>query len=121
MLEKTYIRSFKSEEEGDRIIGQIEAQLRLGIHPPDIKGDAEKYTLIKDVIRGYLRGQPLVSDQDKRLLGVLMNRIGHTRVTAIDYQWVERWISGMKTTMNLKPGTIRHHVGALRTLLQLGE
>ena len=96
VLDKIYTRSFKTEEEGDRVIAQIEAQLSLGILPPDLQEGSKKYLILTDVIKGYLLEQPLVSDQDKRLLGVIRERVGYTQLSAINYEWVERWISGMK-------------------------
>ena len=113
ILGKPYTRTFESEEEGDRVMAHIEAQLDAGVVPIELQETGKKYRLLVEVIRDYLLRSP-VADNDKPLLSVIIDRIGTTPLSKISYEWVEGWIEGMKTTLNLKPGTIRHHVGALR-------
>ena len=101
------------EEEGDREIARIEAQLDLGIIPPEIlckKGP--KLTTAADLIRLYLT-KVVMSESDKSLLKTLSERVAQVKLEVINYRWLEQWVLDMKVIFNLKPGTIRHYVGAL--------
>jgi integrase len=104
--------SFTSESEGDQYVARLEALLDKGIVPDEFKTRRDAPVNIADLIRVYLTAQA-VPASDRAWLGVLFERIGATRLTAVDYAWAESWIARMKREQHLAPTTIRHHVGAL--------
>lgn len=114
LLEKPLYLTFDTEEEGDAYVARLEAMLDRGIVPPDVQERSAKkgYVLLGEIIKDYLI-HVSVPHSDKGLLDVIYAREGTTPIAAITYQWIESWISKMKTERNLKPTTIRHHVGAL--------
>lgn len=112
LLDKPISQTFADEAEGDAWAAKIEAMLDRGIVPHELTEKGAQYSLLGEVIADYLQTRE-VSQSDKGLLNVIYGRIGTTRVLTINYKWVESWISNMKVELNLKPGTIRHHVGAL--------
>ncbi|MDY7537519.1 site-specific integrase [Undibacterium sp. RTI2.2] len=112
LLPKPWSRTFQDEVEGDEFVAKLEALLDAGIVPKEMLDDEKSYKLVGDVIRDYLIASS-VNDSDKKLLNVVYARIGAYRLSEVNYTWVETWIYTMKTQLNLKPGTIRHHVGAL--------
>src|SRR3569833_3334047 len=112
ILIKPIYLTFDDEAEGDAHVAKLEKLLAMGVVPHELMERSASYTLLAELIRDYLIKVD-VPDSDKALLNVLYGRIGTTRLTSISYAWVESWIVDMKTQLNLKPGTIRHHVGAL--------
>lgn len=112
LLPKPLYLTFDDEAQGDAYVAKLEAILDTGVVPHEFQEKAQTYTLLGELIQDYLI-KVVVSASDKDILNVLYGRIGKTTMLAISYTWVESWISGMKTQLNLKPGTIRHHVGAL--------
>jgi len=101
-----------NEEEGDAYIAKIEALLDNGIVPPELDTRTAVYTILAEVIRGYL-AHNTIPQSDVNLLNVAYARIGATPIKLINYVWVEKWIRSMKIELNIAPSTIRHHVGAL--------
>ncbi|MEJ7805267.1 MAG: site-specific integrase [Telluria sp.] len=112
VLPKPFSIVFADEAEGDAYIKKLEAMLDSGIVPPELLAKETGYVLLGELITDYLTSHS-VADSDVQLMQVLYARIGATRVTAMDFAWVEKWILSMKTELNVKPGTIRHYVGAL--------
>lgn len=112
LLDRPISQTFDNEAEGDAWAAKIEAMLDKGIVPHELTAKGAQYSLLGEVISDYLQTRE-VSASDKSLLNIIYARIGTTRVLAIDYKWVETWIESMKVQLNLAPGTIRHHVGAL--------
>lgn len=112
LLEKPIYLVFDDEAEGDAYVAKIESMLDRGIVPDEILKSGHEYILLGELITAYLVANSL-PDSDKSLLNVLYARIGTTRIKSINYPWVENWIHKMKVELNLKPGTIRHYVGAL--------
>ena len=111
------------EEEGDAYVRKLEALLDKGIIPEGLLEYREpetKYPFVGDVIREYLATQH-VPESDVTCLNVLYARIGVTRLKAVNYAWVEKWIAGMKRELTLAPSTIRHHVGALGRCFDWGS
>jgi integrase len=116
MLSRPLYLSFASEEEGDRYVKKLEALLDRGIVPQELRQRQGEIITLRDAARKYLSVQAVPSS-DKRCLAVVVSRIGATRLTALDYEWAESWVSGMKREHNLSPSTLRHHVGALARCL----
>lgn len=100
-----------SEAEGDAHAAKLEAMLDAGMIPDEIKNRHASADLTT-LIRAYLIDAS-VPTSDTKVLNVLIDRVGGTKVNAITYEWVEMWIEQMKVVLNLAPGTIRHYVGAL--------
>jgi integrase len=107
------------EAAADAYVAKIEAMLDQGIVPAELSADG-KVTLLAELIRQYLSNNA-VADSDMKILNVIYGRKGTTTIEAINYAWVENWIFEMKTQLNLSPGTIRHHVGALGRCFDYGS
>jgi integrase len=112
--------SFESEAEGDSYVKRLEALLDKGIVPAEFKEAKSEIATIGDAIREYLAAQH-VPASDRLWLSVLFNRIGETRLAAVDYAWGEAWIEKLKREQRLSPSTIRHHVGALARCFDWAE
>lgn len=112
LLDKPIYLNFTDEVEGDAYVAKLEAMLDRGIVPPEISKKGEGYSFLGELLTDYMT-QFALPDSDKALLNTIYARLGTTRLQAIDYAWVEEWIFRMKVELNLAPGTIRHHVGAL--------
>lgn len=124
LFPKPLVLRFEKDEEakGDDYVRRLEAMLDKGIIPEGLmetQADT-KYVLIGDVIRDYLATQH-VPESDVTCLNVLYARIGVTRLKAVSYAWIEKWISDMKRELTLAPSTIRHHVGALGRCFDWGS
>ena len=107
--------TFDTEAEGDKYCRTLEELLRNGVVPEDLKQVNRRPhvdTTLNHVIRDYLSNDQ-VSDSDVESLGVTRERHGDVRLNAIDYEWVKKWVTGMKRELVLSPTTIKHHVGAL--------
>jgi len=113
LLPKPIYLTFDTEEEGDRYVDHLEKLLANGIVPKEFLevGSKDSINTIADAIDLY-NDTVHVPDSDVRVLRVVGDRIGNTRLVSVDYDWAEEWVSGMKAR-NMAPSTIRHHVGAL--------
>jgi len=116
VLPKPLYLTFKDPEEGEAYCKRLEALLDRGIVPDEFKRQAGGIVDLSDAIDQY-RDKVALSRSDDRLLVQQLRRIGTTRISAIDYSWVERWIGDMKRVQGLAPSTIRHHAGALARCL----
>jgi integrase len=112
LLPSTLYLTFDTEAEGDRYVARLEALLDRGIVPEEFKTRADVPVHLAGLIRAYMTAHP-VPATDRPWLGVIMDRLGTTKLSAIDYAWVESWITKMKREQGLVPTTIRHYVGAL--------
>ena len=70
---------------------------------------------LESVIRKYLL-TVAVPDSDQKLLNHLIDKIGSTLVSRVDYTWAENWVNVFKQNKK-SPSTIRHNVGALARCL----
>lgn len=52
-------------------------------------------------------------DSDAQVLSTLLGRLPSKALSTLDYEWAERWVTGMKHEHHLSLSTIRHNVGAL--------
>ncbi|WP_230952404.1 hypothetical protein [Burkholderia cepacia] len=104
--------TFQSEEEGDAYVARLEQLLDAGIVPADVVEQREMISTTLDAIREYLR-RVSVPDSDNQVLNTLLGRLPSNALTTVDYEWAERWVTGMKREQHLSPSTIRHNVGAL--------
>jgi len=112
ILEKPIYLTFQDETEGDAYCAKLEALLDRGVVPPEFQKKNEAYKTLAELIKDYLVKVSL-NESDRGLLNVIYARKGQTKIAAVNYAWVEGWIQEMKVELNLAPGTIRHHVGAL--------
>ena len=112
LLPRPLYLTFASEEEGDQYVRKLEALLDRGVVPDEFRRQRGELVTIEDAAREYLAVQA-VPFSDKRCLAVVVGRIGTTRLTVINYNWAESWVTGLKRERNLSPSTIRHHVGTL--------
>ena len=112
LLPRPLYLTFASEEEGDQYVRKLEALLDRGVVPDEFRRQRGELVTIEDAAREYLAVQD-VPFSDKRCLAVVVGRIGTTRLTVINYNWAESWVTGLKRERNLSPSTIRHHVGTL--------
>jgi len=119
ILPKPLYLTFASEEEGDRYVRKLEALLDAGVVPEEFRQRRSELVTIEDAAREYLAVQQ-VPTSDKRCLAVVISRIGATRLSTINYDWAELWVTGLKRERNLSPSTIRHQVGALARCFDWG-
>lgn len=112
LLPKPLYFVFDNEAEGDAYVAALEALLDKGVVPTELLPSAETIALLAELIQEYLTNNAVASS-DVKVLNVIYARIGRTPIKSINYAWVEKWIMDMKQQLNLAPGTIRHHVGAL--------
>lgn len=112
VLHKPISMTFSTEKEGDEYIARLEALLSRGVVPQELLDRVSDILVVDDAIRAFVKNNS-VPDSDRQLLSVLLERVGTYRMTAINYEWVENWIAGMKREHNLAPSTIRHYAGAL--------
>lgn len=112
LLPKPLSLTFQTEEEGDAYVARLEQLLDAGIVPTDVIEQREMISTTLDAIREYLR-RVSVPDSDAQVLNTLLGRLPSKALTTVDYEWAERWVTGMKRQQYLSPSTIRHNVGAL--------
>jgi len=113
LLDRPVYLSFPSEEEGDAYVARLERLLDDGIVPPELVEQQYAGLTISEAVREYLHAAP-VSVTDRSNLGVVMERIGTVKISALTYTWVESWVATMKRgNLNLSPSAIRHYVGAV--------
>jgi integrase len=112
MLDKPLYYSFDSEAAGDVFCARLEASLDKGVIPAEIALKTAAKTL-SDLIRDY-KNSPAVSvaPADSAVLSVVDSEIGNTKLAALTYEWVERWVERLKEK-GLAPSTIQHKVGSL--------
>lgn len=112
VLDKPRYMTFASEAEGDAWVARVEAGLKKGIIPGEMRTEARVFS-VQDLVREYERhAHP--SDKDKAALGtILKTHRGGTPLLNITAAWVDEWISEMKRIDRVAPATIRAKVGAL--------
>lgn len=111
LLPKPISLSFESESEGDEYARKLDALLNAGIVPSEFQERADIPATIGQAIKSYML-DVAVPDSDSRLLHILHKRIKDVRIAEFDYEYVTKWIAGMKVE-NRAPSTIRHYTGAL--------
>lgn len=110
---KPFSRTFHNEQEGDEYIARLEALLKRGIVPPELVQESpQKYKTLADVIDAYSLAVALPASDASQLFLIRKN-FGGTRMSEVDYGWIESWVQRMKRVEKLSPSTIRHYVGAL--------
>lgn len=92
---------------------RIEKLLDAGVVPEELVDKAQPLTTINQGYEQYQKRNP-VSAADESYWPVILRRFGGTRLTTVDYNWVEITIERYKE--ELAPSTIRHHIGALARL-----
>jgi integrase len=112
LLKKPFWTSFNSEEEGDAWCARIERLLDSGVVPEEIEGKTKSLTTVSLAYEYYVKTEP-VSETDKGYWPAILNLYGETRVSAIDYAWVERMIDYLKRDKKRSPSTIRHYAGTM--------
>ncbi|MCF6354721.1 MAG: site-specific integrase [Candidatus Polarisedimenticolaceae bacterium] len=120
LLERPYYLTFDSEKEGDAYVGKLEALLDHGIVPEELSIKKPNAKLVKDLIKNYL-ATISIKDNDHKLLVLISALMGEKRLTELNYDWAEKWVQDMKRIRGLKPGTIRHYVGAMARCMDWGK
>jgi len=116
LLPKPLYFTFDDEREGDLYVEKLEKLLSAGILPKELVDNSEsKSQNLESVIRKYLL-TVAVPDSDQKLLNHLIDKIGSTLVSRVDYTWAENWVNVFKQNKK-SPSTIRHNVGALARCL----
>lgn len=100
--------SFVDETTGDAYVERLEKSIDAGIIPKEFNQVPTK--TLYDLFSQYLNTVTL-SPSDEKLISVLIERLRHTRIVDVNYDWAEGWVAEMKS--HLSPVTIRHYVGAL--------
>ena len=119
LLPRPLYLTFSSEQEGDQYVRKLEALLDRGVIPPEFIKRPGDLVTIEDAVREYLATQH-VPHSEKRSLAVLVQRVGTTRLNAINYDWAQAWVTSLKRERNLAPSTIRHQVGVLARCFDWG-
>ncbi|RDH89142.1 MAG: site-specific integrase [endosymbiont of Seepiophila jonesi] len=120
LLEKPYYLTFDSEKEGDAYVEKLEALLDRGIVPEELSLKKPNAKVVKDLIKNYLVNVSIKTDEHK-LLVLISAFMGDKRLTELNYDWAEKWVQDMKRIKGLKPGTIRHYVGAMARCMDWGK
>jgi integrase len=118
VLAKPLYLTFDTEKEGDVYCAQLEALLNKGYIPQEFR-KTYGITRIRDLIREYCSSAEM-TESDRKLLNVMVERLGGQNVDDINIVWAESWVDSMKIKYNLAPSTIRHHVGALARCFDWG-
>lgn len=112
ILPKPITLTFSDESEGDAYIKRLESLLDAGIIPSEYADRKSNLHTVGDLLREYHAAVSL-ADSDKPIIGILLDRVGSTRISEISHAWAETWVTKMKQEMGLAPSTIRKHVGSL--------
>jgi integrase len=117
VLPKPIYLSFADEIEGDAYVARIEALIKKGIIPPELEKDKKLDEVnLTGAIRSYQLAV-MLPESDTKLLDMVRERKGDSKLEMLDFKWAEAWVSEMKRQDNLAPSTIRHYVGALARCL----
>lgn len=117
VLPRPIYLSFHDEAEGDEYVARLEALLAKGVVPDAYIDPVRARPLLRRVVAEYLDTQP-VGQEDADLLDRTLHGLPvDLDLSALSYQWAERWITSLKRITNLSPSTIRHRVGALARCL----
>jgi len=120
LLEKPYYLTFDTEKEGDAYVERLETLLDHGIVPEELSLKKANAKTVKELIKNYLVNVSIKSD-DHKLLVLISAFMGDKLLTELNYDWAERWVQDMKRIKGLKPGTIRHYVGAMARCMDWGK
>ncbi len=120
LLERPYYLTFDTEKEGDAYVEKLEALLDHGIVPEELSLKKNNAKIVKDLIKNYLVNVSIKID-DYKLLMLISASMGDKRLTELNYDWAEKWVQDMKRIRGLKPGTIRHYVGAMARCMDWGK
>lgn len=112
LLERPVSLSFATEEEGDAVVGAIEAGLADGVIHPILRDRLTPPLTLSRLIEEYQEAVA-VSESDPPLLAAIARQHGRRAITELDHGWLDGWILVMKRERGLAPVTIRHYVGAL--------
>lgn len=117
LLEKPVYFTFASESAASQFGERADAMLARGVVPAGLLPAPTKPFLdIAGAISEY-RGERAVAQSSADMLVTLSRDIGSTALASIDIAWAKAWVRAQKLEHLRAPGTIRHHVGALRRCL----
>jgi integrase len=118
LLSKPFFSTFTDQTEARQYAAQLESLLERGIVPAELV-DAPKRTenpLLSKIITAYLADSNIAAS-DRPTLRLVSKVEGHTRLLAVDAAWADLWVSRMKVTDHLAPGTIRKRVESLARVI----
>lgn len=114
LLPKPLYLRFGTVEEARRYGAAVDATLDRGALPEGLFPHAKPAVVdIAGAIAAYERACTVKPDT-AALLRNTARTVGATKLNAVDYLWAEAWVRAQKVRHVRAPGTIRHHVGALR-------
>lgn len=123
LLPKPFFHTFPTEPEARTYGDQMQALLDAGVVPAELLADVPKGDdpLLVEVIRSYVKSQPVTASDDK-LLGVMLAELVGVRVSNVTYAWADAYVRRLKGKRSdggkpLAPGTIRKRVGVLGRVL----
>lgn len=123
LLPRPFFHTFPTEPEARTYGDQMQALLDAGVVPAELLAQAPKGDdpLLVEVIRSYVKSQP-VTVSDDQLLGVMLSELVGVRVSGVTYAWADAYVRQLKRKRNdggkpLAPGTIRKRVGVLARVL----
>jgi integrase len=117
LLPKPFYKNFPSQLEAEQLAARLTAMLDQGVVPDDLKkGRSSEIPTISSVINAYL-SVAAVSSNTEDVLNLVDRQVGSVPLSALTWEWVEEWITRMKVTHHLAPGTIRKRKAALSTVL----
>ena len=115
LLARPVYLSFPTREEGEAYCARIERLLDAGTIPEELADKSRPLTTINLAHEHYASHAP-VSAADESYFPTILKRWGATRLTTVDYAWVERQVGRCKDEWHLAPSSIRHQMGALARL-----
>jgi integrase len=115
LLPRPFFFTFDDEAEARAYGAQLHALLERGIVPTELLAQPApaEDPLLVELVRGYVKGAPHLTDSDDALLGTMLAELAGLRLSTVTYAWAERYVGELKIKRNLSPGTIRKRIGAL--------
>ena len=109
VLAQAVYLTFETHEEAQSYSQRVEELLDRGCVPPELCGG--RMELLGPLIDMYAMTQPL-PDSDKALIMVLKKDVAATKISSLEYRWVENWVARM-VDRDLAPSTLTKRVGLL--------
>lgn len=119
LLPKPFFSTFADEVEARAYAAQLESLLDRGIVPAELLVQAQNRSAnppLSKIIAAYLENSN-VAPSDRPTLRQISVGHGDIRLGDVSASWADLWVSGLKTSDHLAPGTIRKRVEALARAL----
>lgn len=116
LLPKPFYSTFSTFDAAEKYGERLKGLLKQNIVPASLmerKSDDRDSWLVSRCIVEYVKTGS-VPNSEVKILDTIRPSLMHDATSQVDFNWCEAWVNRMKHEDNLKPGTIRHRVGALR-------